>query len=182
MNRSTPGLPVHHQLLEFTQTHVYLVGDAIQPSHPVIPFSSCPQSLPAWESSNESTLLRRVHISWPGFKMWILSSAWSHRIVSPSSRNCSSVIVLWKSRISIWLLKKNNHLYLLIISVGWDITLMISSSSLYMILFTSLCIFKIIDLKSFSSNFNMRPSRGQFLIAFSSPVYGPYRYISLHTV
>ena len=35
MNRSTPGLPVHHQLLEFTQTHVYWVGDAIQPSHPL---------------------------------------------------------------------------------------------------------------------------------------------------
>ena len=34
MNRSTPGLPVHHQLLEFTQTHVHWVGDAIQPSHP----------------------------------------------------------------------------------------------------------------------------------------------------
>ena len=35
MNRSTPGLPVHHQLLEFTQTHVYRVSDAIQPSHPL---------------------------------------------------------------------------------------------------------------------------------------------------
>ena len=35
MNRSTPGLPVHHQLPEFTQTHVHQVGDAIQPSHPV---------------------------------------------------------------------------------------------------------------------------------------------------
>ena len=35
MNRSTPGLPVHHQLPEFTQTHVYLVCDAIQPSHPL---------------------------------------------------------------------------------------------------------------------------------------------------
>ena len=33
MNRSMPGLPVHHQLLEFTQTHVHQVGDAIQPSH-----------------------------------------------------------------------------------------------------------------------------------------------------
>ena len=33
MNRSTPGLPVHHQLPEFTQTHVHRVGDAIQPSH-----------------------------------------------------------------------------------------------------------------------------------------------------
>ena len=35
MNRSTPGLPVHHQLLEFTQIHVHRVGDAIQPSHPL---------------------------------------------------------------------------------------------------------------------------------------------------
>ena len=35
MNHSTPGLPVHHQLLEFTQTHVHLVGNAIQPSHPL---------------------------------------------------------------------------------------------------------------------------------------------------
>ena len=35
MNRSTPGLPVYHQLLEFTQTHVHRVGDAIQSSHPL---------------------------------------------------------------------------------------------------------------------------------------------------
>ena len=35
MNHSTTGLPVHHQLLEFTQTHVHQVGDAIQPSHPL---------------------------------------------------------------------------------------------------------------------------------------------------
>ena len=35
MNRSTPGLPVHHQLLEFTKSHVHWVGDAIQPSHPL---------------------------------------------------------------------------------------------------------------------------------------------------
>ena len=36
MNRSTPGLPVHHQLLEFTQTHVHRVGDAIQAFYPLI--------------------------------------------------------------------------------------------------------------------------------------------------
>ena len=48
MNRSTPGLPVHHQLPEFTQTYVHQVGDAIQPiSSFVIPFSSCLQSFPA---------------------------------------------------------------------------------------------------------------------------------------
>ena len=35
MNRSMPGLPVHHQLPVFTQTHVHQVGDAIQPSHPL---------------------------------------------------------------------------------------------------------------------------------------------------
>ena len=36
MNHSMPGLPVHHQLLEFTQTHVHRVSDAIQPSHPLL--------------------------------------------------------------------------------------------------------------------------------------------------
>ena len=35
MNCSTPGLPVHHHLPEFTQTHIHRVGDAIQPSHPL---------------------------------------------------------------------------------------------------------------------------------------------------
>ena len=67
MNCSTPGLPVHHQLLEITQTHVCRVVDAIQPSSSVIPFSSCPQSLPASVFSNESTL----HMRWP--KYWSFS-------------------------------------------------------------------------------------------------------------
>ena len=47
VNRSMPSIPVHHKHLESTQTRAHRVGDAIQPSHPVIPFSSCPQSLPA---------------------------------------------------------------------------------------------------------------------------------------
>ena len=51
MNLSTPGLPVHYQLPESTQTHVHQVSDAIQPSHPLSisfsSFSSCPQSFPA---------------------------------------------------------------------------------------------------------------------------------------
>ena len=52
MNRSTPGLPVHHYVPEFTQSHVHRVSDAIQPaiSSSVVPFSSCPPSLPASES------------------------------------------------------------------------------------------------------------------------------------
>ena len=51
MNHSTPGLPVHHQLPEFTQTHVHRVSDAIQPSHPLSsPSPPAPKSLPASES------------------------------------------------------------------------------------------------------------------------------------
>ena len=56
-NRSTPGLPVHHQLPEFTQTHVHRVGDAIQPSHPLsspsppAPNPSQHQSLFQWVNS-----------------------------------------------------------------------------------------------------------------------------------
>jgi len=53
MNRSTPGLPVHHQLPEFTQTHVHRVGDAIQPSHPL----SSP-SPPAPNSSQHQSLFQ----------------------------------------------------------------------------------------------------------------------------
>ena len=57
MNCSTPGLPVHHQLLEFTQTHVHRVSDAIQPSHPLsspsppAPNPSQHQSLFQWVNS-----------------------------------------------------------------------------------------------------------------------------------
>ena len=58
MNRSTPDLPVHHQLPESTQTHVHRVSDAISSS--VIPFSSCPQSLPASESFPMSHSLHEV--------------------------------------------------------------------------------------------------------------------------
>ena len=47
MDCSKPGLPVHHQLLEFTQTHVHWVNDGIQPFVFCIPFSSCLQSFPA---------------------------------------------------------------------------------------------------------------------------------------
>ena len=47
MNRSTPGLPVHHQLPEFTQTHVHRWWCHPAISSSVVPFSSCPQSLPA---------------------------------------------------------------------------------------------------------------------------------------
>ena len=65
---STSGLPVHHQFLEFTQTHVHRVSDAIQPSHP-LSSPSCPAPNPSQHQSlsNESTLLMR----WP--KYWSFS-------------------------------------------------------------------------------------------------------------
>ena len=50
IDSSPPGTPVHHQLPEFTQTHVHWVCDAIQPSHSVLSFSSCLQSFPASRS------------------------------------------------------------------------------------------------------------------------------------
>ena len=58
MNCSTPGLPVHHQLPESTQTHVHRVGDIIQPSYPLLsPSPRAPQSLPASGSFPMSQLL-----------------------------------------------------------------------------------------------------------------------------
>ena len=56
MDCSTVGVPVHHQSPELAQTHIHRVGDAIQPSHPVIPFSSCLQSFPASQSFPMSRL------------------------------------------------------------------------------------------------------------------------------
>ena len=65
MNRSMPGLSVLHQLLEFTQTHIHPVSDAIQPSHSLsshLPLPPIPPSIRVF--SNESTLRKR----WP--KCW----------------------------------------------------------------------------------------------------------------
>ena len=84
MNRSTPGLPVHHQFLESTQTHVHWVSDAIQPSHPLSsPSPSAPNPSQHWSFghwslvfSNESTL----HIRWP--KYWSFSFS-----ISPSNEH-----------------------------------------------------------------------------------------------
>ena len=75
MNRSTPGLLVHHHLLEFTQTHVHRVSDAIQPSHPLSPPSPPAPNPPSIRVfSNESTL----HMRWPNY--WSFSFS-----ISPSN-------------------------------------------------------------------------------------------------
>ena len=68
MNRTTPGFPVHHQFMEFTQIHVHRVSDAIQPSHPLSsPSPPAPNPPSITVFSNESTLCMR----WP--KYWSLS-------------------------------------------------------------------------------------------------------------
>ena len=65
---STPDFPVHHQLLELAQTHVYQVGDAIQSFHPLSPPSPLPSVFPSIRVfSSESAL----HIRW--LKYWSLS-------------------------------------------------------------------------------------------------------------
>ena len=74
MNRSTPGLPVHHQLPEFTQTHVHWVSDAIRPSHPL----SSP-SPPAPSPSQHQSLFQWVNSSHEVAKEW------------PSSKNLQTI-------------------------------------------------------------------------------------------
>ena len=77
MNRNTPGLPVHHQLLEFTQTHVHRVGDAIQPSHPL----SSPSPL-APNPSHHQSLFPWVNSSHEVAKYWSFSFC-----ISPSNEH-----------------------------------------------------------------------------------------------
>ena len=65
MNRSMPDLPVHHQLLEVTQTHVHWVSDAIQPSHPLLsPSPPAPNPSQHHSLFNESTLCMRWSKYW----------------------------------------------------------------------------------------------------------------------
>ena len=79
MNCSMPGLPVHHQLLEFTQTQAHRVGDAIQPSHPL----SSP-SPPAPNPSKNQGLFQRVNSLHEvakvlEFQLWDESFQWTPR-------------------------------------------------------------------------------------------------------
>ena len=68
INHSTPGLPVYHQLLEFTQTHVHWVGDPLQSSHPLSsPSPPAPNPSQHQSFSNDSTL----RMKWP--KYWSFS-------------------------------------------------------------------------------------------------------------
>ena len=121
MNRSTPGLSVHHQLREFTQTHVHRVDDAIQPSHPLsspsppAPNPSQHHSLFQWVNSSHEVakaLEFRFSISpsneHPGlisFRMdWLdvlavqgtLKSLLQHRSLKASILWCSAIFMVQK--------------------------------------------------------------------------------------
>ena len=99
MNRSTPGLPIHHHLPEFTQIHVYRVSDAIQPSHPLLSLflpalnPSQPQSLFQWvftwggQSTGVSALASFLPKNTQGWSPlewtdWILQSKGLSRVFS----------------------------------------------------------------------------------------------------
>ena len=91
MNRSMPGLPVHYQLSEFTQTHVHQAGDAIQPTHPLSsPFLLPPIPPSIRVLSNEST----VPMRWP--KHWSFSFS-----VSPSKEHPGLITFRWTDWISL---------------------------------------------------------------------------------
>ena len=130
MDYSMPDFPVHHQLLEFTQTHVHLVGDAIQPSHPLSsPFSSCLQSFSASGSfpvsrlftsgsqsigASASASVLPMNMDWFPLRWtgWIslpskgLSRVFSNTTVQ-NHRFFSAQLSLWSnSHIHTWLLEK----------------------------------------------------------------------------
>ena len=70
MNHSTPGLPVHHQLLEFTRTHIHRISDAIQPSHPL----SSPSPLAPNPSQHQSFPMSQL-FAWGGQSTGVSSLA-----------------------------------------------------------------------------------------------------------
>ena len=112
MNHSTSGLPVHHQIPEFTETHVHQVSDAIQPSHPLSPLLLLPPIPPSIRVfSNESILLMRWPKNWsfsfniipskeiPGmisFRMhWLDLLAFQGTLKSLLQHHSSKASILW---------------------------------------------------------------------------------------
>ena len=95
MNRSTPGLPVHHHLPEFTQTHVHRVRDAIQPSHPrSSPFPPAPNPY------QHQSLFQWVNFSHEVAKVLEFHSDTNKKKVCGSSNR--PVFSLWKAVVSVW--------------------------------------------------------------------------------
>ena len=114
MRHSTPGLPVHHQLPEYTQTYVYWISDAIQPSHPLSSPLPLPSIFPSISIfSNESALCIRWLKSWNfsfnitpsledsgliSFRMdWLDLPAVQETLESPLQHHSSKTSILWRS-------------------------------------------------------------------------------------
>ena len=70
MNRSKPGLPVHHRLPEFTQTHVHQVSDAIQPSHPLSSPSPPPPIPPSIRVFSNESFFLELFLHWSPVAYW----------------------------------------------------------------------------------------------------------------
>ena len=113
MNRSTPGLPVHHHLPEFTQTHVHRVSDAIQPSHPLLsPFSPSPnpsqhQSLFQWVNSSHEVakvLEFQLQESYVSTYLQALSSEQTWPTLYPWTSNCEKTNFCCPSHRVYWIL------------------------------------------------------------------------------
>ena len=98
MNHSTPGLPVHHQLPEFTQTHVHRVGDAIQPSNPLLS-----RSLPAPNPSQHQSFPMSQHFARGGQSIGVSASA----SVLPMNIRREDVAFFKKKNIVIFLITEN---------------------------------------------------------------------------
>ena len=130
MNCSMSGLSVHHQLPEFTLTHVHQVGDAIQPSHPLLSPSLLPSIFPSIRVfSNESVLCIRWPKYWSfisasvppmnlqdwfplGWASWIfllskgLSRVFSNTTVQKHQFFCAQLSLQSTSHINTWVLEK----------------------------------------------------------------------------
>ena len=125
MNHSTPGLPVHHQLPEFTQTHLHWVSDTIQPSHPLTPssppalnlsqhhglflmsqlFASCGQSIRA--SASASVLLMNI-LGWLPLALTGLVSLQSKGLSRVFSSTIAQKHQFFSIQPSLW---SNSHIY-----------------------------------------------------------------------
>ena len=116
MGYSMPGLPVHHYLLEFAQTHVHWTDATIQPAHPLASFSSCPQSFPAsgslpmsqlFESDGQSIAVSALaSVFSTNFQGWFsleltglisLQCKGLSRVFSNTTVQCSAFFMVWLS-------------------------------------------------------------------------------------
>ena len=165
MNLSMPGLPVHHQLPEFTQTHVHRVSDAIQPSHlccPLLLLPTIPPSIRVF--SNESSLCMR----WPKYWSFIfsiissrehpglisfrliggislqfkgLSRVFSNNTVQKQQFVCAQTSLWFNSHNHTWLLEKT-YLWLYgLLSAYWCLCFLICCLGLSLLFFQGTSIF-----------------------------------------